>query len=79
MFKWLMISSGGLTARLNRLEKVGLVTRKAATDDGRSMLVMLTAKGKAVAERAFRNDMAFENRTLAVLIACRRCRSHHAA
>lgn len=67
LFKWLMISSGGLTARLNRLEKAGLVTRKAATVDGRSMLVMLTAKGKAVAERAFRDDMAFENRTLAVL------------
>lgn len=67
LFKWLMISSGGLTARLNRLEKAGLVTRSAASGDGRSMLVMLTAKGAAVAERAFRDDMAFENRMLATL------------
>lgn len=67
LFKWLMISSGGLTARLNRLEKAGLVTRKAATGDGRSMLVMLTAEGKAISERAFRNDMEFENRMLAAL------------
>lgn len=67
LYRWLMISSGGLTARLNRLEKAGLVTRKAAKGDGRSMLVTLTAAGKALSESAFRDDMAFENQTLAAL------------
>lgn len=67
LFNWLMISSGGLTARLKRLQTVGLIERKSATGDGRSMLVMLTPKGRLIAERAFREDMAFENQMLEAL------------
>lgn len=42
------------------VHKARLVTRKAATGNGRNMLVMLTAEGKAISERAFRDDMVLE-------------------
>lgn len=67
LYRWLMISSGGLTARLGRLEKAGLVERLPDPDDARSMLVQLTSAGRKVAESAFREDMAFENQVLLAL------------
>lgn len=67
LYRWLMISSGGLTARLTRLEKAGLVARLPDPEDARSTLVQLTAEGAALAERAFREDMAFESQVLAAL------------
>lgn len=60
MYTSLMISSGGLTHRLDRLEKAGLIRREKSPHDGRSMLVALTDKGIARAEEAFRTDMASE-------------------
>jgi DNA-binding MarR family transcriptional regulator len=67
LYRWLMISSGGLTARLGRLEKAGLVERLPDPNDARSTLVQLTAAGRKVAENAFREDMAFENQVLEAL------------
>ena len=67
LYQSLMISSGGLTDRLIRLENRGLVRRKAAIDDKRSMLVELTPRGCACVEAAFREDMAAENRCVASL------------
>jgi DNA-binding MarR family transcriptional regulator len=69
LFRSLMISSGGLTARLERLTKAGLITRVAAPDDARSLLVVLTEQGRALAEAAFREDMAFESSVLDVFDA----------
>jgi DNA-binding MarR family transcriptional regulator len=60
MYDLLMISSGGLTHRLVRLEKAGLVRREPSPNDGRSMLVALTDAGILLAEKAFRKDMASE-------------------
>lgn len=60
LFKSLMISSGGLTDRLARLEKAGLVRRPRVGADRRSVPVELTAEGKARAEAAFREDMRLE-------------------
>lgn len=48
----LMISGGGLTKRLIRLEERGFVTRRMDSADRRSLLVALTERGKAAAERA---------------------------
>ena len=62
-----MISSGGLTARLRRLERAGYICRLPDPDDARSTLVQLTPEGQMVAERAFREDMAFENSVLEAL------------
>lgn len=60
LFRSLMISSGGLTDRLARLERAGLVRRTAPEGDARSLPVELTAEGRQRAEFAFREDMAIE-------------------
>ncbi|MES2057308.1 MAG: MarR family transcriptional regulator [Pseudomonadota bacterium] len=60
LYTLLMVSSGGLTHRLDRLEKAGLIRREKAPRDGRSVLVALTETGAALAEQAFRTDMANE-------------------
>jgi DNA-binding MarR family transcriptional regulator len=67
LYQSLMISSGGLTDRLMRLGKRGLVRRRPSEEDGRSTLVELTAKGRAVAEAALREDMVIENAMIASL------------
>ena len=67
LYRSLMISSGGLTARLDRLVKAKLIERRPAPDDARSLLVILTPKGREVAERAFREDMAWEASVLEAL------------
>ena len=67
LFKSLMISSGGLTDRLNRLEKAGHIQRRPSDNDARSLLVELTAKGRKLAQRAFREDMAVEAKLLEAL------------
>lgn len=67
LFRSLMISSGGLTDRLNRLTKAGLIRRAAAEGDGRSLPVELTEEGIRRAKAAFQEDMAIEAAMLAGL------------
>jgi len=67
LYTSLMISSGGLTHRLDRLQKAGLIVRERSAADGRSVVVGLTDSGAALAERAFRVDMASEAGYLAGL------------
>ncbi|WP_165404237.1 MarR family winged helix-turn-helix transcriptional regulator [Rhizobium leguminosarum] len=67
MYSALMISSGGLTHRLDRLEKAGLIRREKSPRDGRSVLVALSEAGAALAEKAFRTDMANESSFLRAL------------
>ncbi len=67
LYQSLMISSGGLTDRLNRLEKQGLVAREASPSDGRSMLVKLSPKGRAVIDKAYTEDMTVEEKMLSPL------------
>ncbi len=64
LYRSLMISSGGLTDRLSRLEKAGLIGRRPSESDARSLLVNLTPKGRELAEAAFREDMMVEARLL---------------
>lgn len=64
LFRAMMVSSGGMTHRLSKLEKAGLISRQASDGDGRSMLVALTKKGRQTAEAAFRDDMALEAKLL---------------
>jgi DNA-binding MarR family transcriptional regulator len=47
-----MLSSGGMTSRLDRLEEAGLIRRRADPDDRRGVLVELTAEGRRLAEAA---------------------------
>ena len=50
-----LMSSGGLTKVLHGLERRGLITRAEGKADRRSKPVRLTAKGRALAERAMSN------------------------
>lgn len=47
--RYVPVTSGGLTGVANRLEKRGLVTRVLHPTDQRSILIELTASGKALA------------------------------
>lgn len=72
LYRSLMITSGGLTHRLGRLEKAGLIRREKSAEDGRSLLVVLTELGFQRAEEALRADMASEAQFLASLDPARR-------
>lgn len=67
LYRSLMISSGGLTNRLARLERAGLVRRVESGSDARSLPVELTGEGRAIAEAAIRADMEREAALLAGL------------
>ena len=72
LYRSLMITSGGLSHRLVRLESSGLVRREKSAGDGRSLLVALTAEGRRRVEAAVRADMANEQRFLEGLSPDRR-------
>ena len=67
LYKSLMVSSGGLTYRLKRLEAAGMVRRLPSADDGRSLMVELTDEGLGTIRAAFEADMQLESRWLAAL------------
>jgi transcriptional regulator, MarR family len=52
LYKSLLITSGAMTNRLNRLEEVGSIERVADPEDKRSMLVALTDAGREKIEQA---------------------------
>lgn len=52
LYDALMMSSGGMTARIDRLQKAGWVERRPNPDDGRGTLVALTDAGRALIDDA---------------------------
>lgn len=63
-----MVTTGGLSKRIDRLEAAGLVRRGGGVDgDARSTLVHLTDDGRATIDRAFEAHMANEARLLGSL------------
>lgn len=62
-----MLSSGGMTKRLDRLEAAGLVERRPDPNDRRGTLVRLTRRGKTMIDRAVESHTANERRLLDVL------------
>src|SRR5436190_1119838 len=63
----MMLSSGGVTKRLDRLADAGLVFRRPDPDDRRGTLVRLTPKGKRLVDKAVESHVANEKRILAAL------------
>jgi DNA-binding MarR family transcriptional regulator len=63
----MMLSTGGMTARLDRLEKSGLATRRPSPTDRRGVLVRLTPQGRAIADAALEAGLAEQQRMLAHL------------
>jgi DNA-binding MarR family transcriptional regulator len=53
-----LITTGAMTARLDRLERARLIRRTADPGDGRAVRVHLTRKGERLAERALRAVIA---------------------
>ncbi len=54
LFKGLMLSSAGITSRLDRLEQRGLVRRTRHPSDRRGVLVELTEEGRTLLDQAVR-------------------------
>ena len=62
-----LLASGSMTAAIDRLEKLGLVVRKASATDRRARLVELTGEGKRVAASCFKKHARDLEATLSVL------------
>jgi DNA-binding MarR family transcriptional regulator len=56
------VTPSGLTSRLARLEKMGLITREADPSDGRGALIKITAAGKRLADQGIEIVVAIEDR-----------------
>ncbi len=67
LYEAMMLSSGGMTARLDRMERRGLIRRLPNPDDRRGVFVELTEKGRDLAETALVPHAANETRLLAGL------------
>lgn len=67
LFEALMVSSGGMTNRLDRLERAGLIVRTPNPEDRRGTLVSLTAEGRELIDRIIPLHVENEARMLAGL------------
>lgn len=67
LFNTLMVSSGTMTHRIDRLEQSELVKRVPDPSDRRGTLIELTDKGFNVIDKAVETHVANEHRILGVL------------
>jgi DNA-binding MarR family transcriptional regulator len=67
LYNSLLISSGAMTHRLDRLTHAGLIERVPAPTDGRSLLVRLTDKGLAIVDAAISAHLTNEQKLVASL------------
>jgi DNA-binding MarR family transcriptional regulator len=67
LMRTMMLSSGGMTKRLDRLADAGLVERTPDPNDRRGTLVRLTGRGKAMIDTLLPIHLANEQRLLASL------------
>jgi DNA-binding MarR family transcriptional regulator len=65
----MVVTSGAVTKRVDRLEALGLVTRTVAEHDARGRLIGLTPAGLEVVDRVVETHWANEDRLLAGLDA----------
>jgi DNA-binding MarR family transcriptional regulator len=67
LYEALMLSSGAMTSRLDRLERAGLIERHASARDRRSVDVRLTQKGLDLIDEILPHHVANEQEALASL------------
>jgi DNA-binding transcriptional ArsR family regulator len=65
----MMLSSGAMTNRLDRLEDMGLIRRSPDPNDRRGRLVELTTTGRELVDKAIGEHLANEERLLSGLTA----------
>jgi DNA-binding MarR family transcriptional regulator len=69
----LLVTTGAITKRIDRLEVQGYVTRDpTVADDGRGKLVRLTRKGRTLVDRMMPMHLANEHRLLSALTTTER-------
>jgi DNA-binding MarR family transcriptional regulator len=69
LYEAAMISSGGMTNRLDRLEHAGLIERRPDPNDRRGKLIALTTAGKRITDETITRHVANEQKLLSVLTA----------
>jgi DNA-binding MarR family transcriptional regulator len=67
LYEAAMISSGGMTDRIDRLERAGLVVRRPDPRDRRGKLIVLTDAGKRLIDETISRHVANEERLLLTL------------
>jgi len=67
LLRTMMLSSGGMTKRLDRLTDAGLIERRPDPNDRRGILVMLTDRGKAAVDTVLPIHLGNEQQFLAPL------------
>jgi DNA-binding MarR family transcriptional regulator len=67
-----LLSSSGMTKRLDRIEEAGLIERRPDPNDRRGTLVRLTRRGMNVVDQAVETHVGNEERLLGVLTAAER-------
>ncbi|MFL6046993.1 MAG: MarR family winged helix-turn-helix transcriptional regulator [Propionibacteriaceae bacterium] len=67
LMRTMMLSSGGMTKRLDRLAEAGLIERVADPNDRRGTLVKLTRRGKTTIDRLLPVHLSNEEQLLAPL------------
>lgn len=67
LYTQLMLSSGAVTNRIDRLEADGFVERRPDPDDRRGVRVRLTSRGKQLIDRAVGEHVTNETQLLAAL------------
>lgn len=69
LYEATMVSSGGMTNRIDKLEKAGLIERRANPNDRRSNLVALTQEGLAKIDQIVPQHIDNERNILSALDA----------
>ncbi|WP_176478322.1 MarR family transcriptional regulator [Mesorhizobium sp. WSM3876] len=67
LYEATMVTSGAMTARLDRLEKADLIRRAPHPSDRRGIVVQLTTKGRELTDEALDAHVANEHQILAGL------------
>jgi DNA-binding MarR family transcriptional regulator len=67
LYEATMVTSGAMTARLDRLEKAGFIARAPHPEDRRGVLVRLTDKGRELIDEAVTAHVGNERRILSGL------------